>query len=174
MTPCSHNFRNLTCLVIRVCMAISLLGITPNLQAQSTKPLNIGDTIPDLVVADMIKPLAGALTTKSLYSDGMLIISFWATCCRPCVREIEFLAKEVDGYQGKLNVIYVSDESKTVVQDFLDKHPSIVASALVVTGADTVFKKMFFHQSLPHNVWIDQEGCIKAITGTGEVTSFKH
>ena len=41
-----------------------------------------------------------------------------------------------------------------------------------VTG-DTVLHKLFYHASIPHYVWIDQSGVVRAVTELGEVTASK-
>jgi len=149
-------------------LLILLLFSTASSFAQ--QQLTIGDTLPDIAINDLLKPNVPNTTTR-LYKKGALIISFWATWCKPCIKEMELLAKEAAKYQGKLSVVCMGYEPKAVVAGFLDKHPVIKNSVLIVTSNDTLFKKLFFHQVLPHNIWVDQQGIVKAITGTDEVNA---
>lgn len=149
---------------------LTLLVSTNTALAQ--KQLTIGDTLPDIIINDLLKPHAPKTTTQ-LYKKGALIISFWATWCKPCIAEMELLAKEVEKHEGNLSVVCMGYEPKAVVAEFLDKHPDIKNSALIVTSNDTLFKKLFFHQVLPHNIWIDQKGIVKAITSTDQVTEIR-
>jgi len=59
-------------------------------------------------------------------SDGIKIINFWATWCKPCIKELpyfEALGKEIDGVPIKVYLISMDfpEEADTKVKTFLDK-----------------------------------------------------
>lgn len=143
---------------------IILVLLTTNLafqsfaQSQKIVPLNIGDKVPE----EAINP--------ELYQKGFLLINFWATWCKPCVKEMQLLARQAELHKGKMQVLFVGYEPKNQVQAFLDKHPELKHSALHFISDDTVFCNLFFHQALPHNIWINEKGIIKAITSGEEIT----
>lgn len=139
--------------------------------AQKPKEIRLNDTLPDLEVLNLTVDNPLPLRTKSLYENGLLIINFWATWCVPCVKELTFLRQEIKKHPGKLHVLSVAYEDKGTVQGFLLKHPEIANSDLKIITDDQVFTAMFPHQAIPHNVWIDQTGQVKWITGGDEINA---
>jgi thiol-disulfide isomerase/thioredoxin len=152
----------ITCLII----ALSVLQT----RAQTIRSLNVSDTLPNIEIVNLVHERAVPLKTKPLYKDGLLIINFWATWCKPCVQEMTFLADEDEKYKERLHVINIGYEPKAVVTAFLKAHPEIDKSNLEITTDDKIWIKMFFHQALPHNVWVNSKGIIKSITGGDEIT----
>ncbi|HOS38121.1 MAG TPA: TlpA disulfide reductase family protein [Spirochaetota bacterium] len=64
------------------------------------------------------------VTLSSLVKKGNVIISFWATYCVPCKREMPELSKLAAAYRDRkrVGVLFVSidKEGKSVAQPFLD------------------------------------------------------
>lgn len=152
---------------IFLCFSLVLTWAYPG-TAQVKKELQINDVLPDTEIQGLLQP--GSLKTNQLYQKGFLIINFWATWCKPCVKEMQLLARQAELHQGKIQVLFVAYEPKAQVQAFLDKHPEFKHSALHFISDDTEFCNLFFHQALPHNVWVNDAGVIKAITSGEEIT----
>jgi thiol-disulfide isomerase/thioredoxin len=136
-------------------------------QQKTIKPLNIGDHIPDFVFRDLQNTAKSTRQAPDLYHPGLLIINFWATWCVPCVREMPFLDQLQAKYSDKLQVVSVTNESEQVLNKFLKNHQS--TNHLLFLAHDTLLKKYFPHTIVPHNIWVDKNGIIRAITDDDQV-----
>lgn len=154
--------------IITIQIVLQMVTTIPvQLYAQSR--LNINDRLPELQIQDQLGIINNPVTTTELYKKGMLIINFWATWCAPCIKEMQLMAELQKAQKARFQVICISHEKQKTVNAFLEKNPELKNSGLRIISADTLFSKMFFHQALPHNVWIDQRGVVKAITGDDEI-----
>jgi thiol-disulfide isomerase/thioredoxin len=131
--------------------------------------LKIGDKVPDIV----LKHVIGAnhdLQLSALHKQDLLILNFWATWCVPCIRELPRLDSLAGAYPGKVKVLAVAYEDSAIVKSFLGKHTELQLNHIDMMTNDLVLIEYFKHMGLPHNVWIDQQGIVKYITGAEEVT----
>lgn len=152
----------------------ALFLLTANVFAQQkTKEIKIGDKIPDLLIQGIINQKNNKVELKELYKDGLLIIDFWGTYCAPCIKEMIFLDSLKAVHPGKFNVLMVTSEDGGVIKKFLSKsiNKDVRTSNLILATKDTLLKKLFPHSMIPHNIWIDKNGIVKAITGSAEVKS---
>ena len=54
---------------------------------------------------------------KEVLGDGVVIVSFWATWCKPCQNELTALAEIEDTWAGKVRVVAVSvDDSRAAAK----------------------------------------------------------
>lgn len=150
-----------------VFLTIALAGCLMVSWAQQVTELTIGDTLPDIVISNVYNA-DQALSTADLFSDGPLIISFWATWCSPCIKEMGLL-DSLMGVHEELRVLAVTYQDKAVIDAFMANNPGAQPDNVVISTNDTLFSKYFKHQALPHNVWIDGSGTIVATTAFDEV-----
>jgi thiol-disulfide isomerase/thioredoxin len=134
-----------------------------------THELKIGDTIPPVILSGLLKESGKSVNISSLYQKGLLIIDFGATWCVPCIRELSVLDTLSKKYSNALSVLSVDYENKETISSFFLKHNEIDISLFAVITDDTLFLRFFPHKSLPHNVWVDKHGVIRAITGSNEI-----
>lgn len=125
------------------------------------KPLSIGDTIP-VQQLQYLKTLP-----NSPLGAGGIILDFFATFCTACIKALPKLDSLQKQFNDQLQIIIVTNESLQKIEAFRKKNKLFANCQLPVVTGDTVFKKLFPHISIPHEVWIDNKGIIKAIT-TGE------
>jgi thiol-disulfide isomerase/thioredoxin len=135
--------------------------------AQNIYQVKLNDKLPNCNIENIIQNPAYFSNTDEMSKDGLLIVNFWATWCVPCVKELKILAEQVERHKGKLHVICVGYENKKVIEEFLKHQPEIKNSGLTIISDDKLFVKLFIHQALPYNVWINNDKMVKAIT-TGE------
>jgi len=133
------------------------------------KELQVGDTIPAIQLSGLLNNPNGSLRTDELYHHGLLLIDFWATWCVPCISEMNRLMTLSKKFNGKLAVLSATEENNRTVQDFFKRHPEIDTTAIRTITNQKALSGYFPHSSLPHNVWIDAKGVVRAITSSEDV-----
>lgn len=138
---------------------------------QKQQELKIGDKLPDLLISGIINQQSDKINVKDLYKQGLLIIDFWGTYCVPCIHEMKFLDSLKAKHPGKFNVLMVTPEHSKVIYKFLaaPRNKDVGSSNLILATGDTLLHQLFPHRSVPHNIWIDKNGTIKAITAGNQV-----
>ncbi|MBE9599839.1 TlpA disulfide reductase family protein [Pedobacter sp. MC2016-24] len=154
---------------IKLIFSLYFLLIAHTVKAQGTKTLQINDTIPNLQIKGLLN--RADVSFKDLSKNRLLIINFWATWCAPCIKEMRLLDSLKQKHPDKFEVLLVTRESEKTVQKFIRKHPSGFTSQLSIVLADTVLNNLFPKRTIPHNIWIDKNGIIKAITSSDEITA---
>jgi thiol-disulfide isomerase/thioredoxin len=152
----------------KLIIIIILLSCTRLYAQQAPRPLKIGDTIPSIVITNLLSQNR-QVSLSDLHRQPLLIINFWATWCVPCLRELPRLDSLAAAHSAEMKVLSVAYEKEPVVSGFLTKHPDIKTSHLVMATDDHVLINYFKHNVLPHNIWIDQNGVIKNVTGGEDI-----
>jgi thiol-disulfide isomerase/thioredoxin len=137
---------------------------------QKIRPLQIGDRLEDSSLKGVLNHNGGSTKLSELWKDGLLIIDFWATWCVPCIREMHELdsLKKLPG--SSFNALMVTGETPGLASAFLSRQ-GLGTTSLVVMSRDTLLRQLFPHRLIPHNIWIDSTGTIRAITGSEEVSA---
>jgi peroxiredoxin len=98
---------------------------------------------------------------EDLLGKGPILISFWATWCKPCIKELPHLQEMYDEYreQGFL-VIAISEDTPRS----LSKVKSFIAGKkydfLVLLDENNAVQRKFNFRQLPYTVLLDSEGYI--------------
>lgn len=104
----------------------------------------------------------------------VVLVSFWATWCTPCLREMPFLEQlQVDLGPRGLQVLAVNVESPAEVQERLEvirkRHPGLT----FLSGGQPVATR-YGVQTLPHLVIVDPRGRVARVQiGTGSEEAIK-
>lgn len=152
-------------LVKRNIIALVLIGIF-SLQSygQTFKPLSLGDRIPFKI-----------WKTLSIKKDTKLVVlDFWSTTCSSCIVAFPNINSLSQYFKNELQVVLVNSwETERQVVDriaFINSKkikngdvPLALPSAHFIYG-DTIFCKLFPLITIPHHVWLNQEGVVQAIT----------
>ncbi|MBK1440744.1 TlpA family protein disulfide reductase [Parapedobacter sp. ISTM3] len=133
------------------------------------KPLQIGDTIPDLPVTLFSSPDAERETTISRLANGKwIILEFWNTFCGPCIASLPHLFDLQAKFNDSLTVIPVTHESGDHIRQFLSKtrspHIDKIRDKFISAVDDKTLAGLFPTQSLPHTVIVDDRGIVQVIT----------
>ncbi|MDN5286590.1 MAG: Redoxin domain protein [Mucilaginibacter sp.] len=161
--------------IFKIALLLMIILTSLPTEAQTEKPatveLKIGDTLPALLIRDFLPARSKSIPAADLYHEGLLIINFWATWCIPCQAELSRLDSLQDKFRGQLHVLSVAYEDSVKVRKFLQSRPDIHTSNLMMITDDKILIKWFKHRFVPHNVWIDSKGVIKAITNGEEINA---
>lgn len=115
------------------------------------------------VASVQLKDMEGnAVNTANLELDGPIIISFWATWCSPCKRELNTIQDLYPDWQDETGVTLVAvsiDDEKTK-----NSVPMYVNGKgwdyLVLMDTNGDFKRAMGVNNVPHTFLIDKEGNI--------------
>ncbi|MFC6102840.1 TlpA family protein disulfide reductase [Olivibacter domesticus] len=142
----------------------------------SIKPLHIGDTIPEglwNLPLQMVKAGQEGSTTVTLndYKGKLIILDFWATYCSPCVAAFPKMDSLRNLFPNDLAILPISLQDKPTVAAFLDNMQKRVPIKGFSLVNEKPLLKFFPHKEIPHYVWVDPKGFVKAITGGEDVNS---
>lgn len=109
-----------------------------------------------------LEDLSGEIVElKSLTGDGPVLVSFWATWCKPCVEELAEYQKIYDELKGKgMKMVAIStdtEKSLSKVKPFV-KAKDFNFTVLLDPNSETARK--FYVQSVPYSFILDNEGKI--------------
>lgn len=137
--------------------ALLLSCVAINAQDDAANTLR-GKPMPEVSVQDF-----DAKSVKLTNFKGKAtIITFWATWCSPCIKEMPHFSKLVEDYQGKLQVLAVAiGDTREDTLNFAKKNPSYKVTWLFDPEEDieaSPVTKAFGITGLPTNLFIDADG----------------
>lgn len=154
-----------------------ILFILPNINslAQQTvqitlKPLTIGDTLHGGIPLKLMNFQDKDVKIRD-FSGKIVLLDFWEKYCQACINGLPKLQRLQDQFAGKLQVIAVTSSTEPEVRDFLERVEFLNGVDLPFAVENSLLDDVFPHRIIPHIVWIDQHGVVKAITGGEEVTA---
>ena len=93
--------------------------------------------------------------------DGPILLSFWATWCKPCIEELKEYKKIYEEYKDKGFKMFAisTDDERTVakVKPFV-KSKNFKFPVLLDTNSDVA--RLYYAQSVPYSVILDKKGYI--------------
>lgn len=110
-------------------------------------------TLPDLTLERLE---GGELRLASLVGEPV-VVNLWATWCKPCLRELPMMAGMMRREPGVRFVFADQGEQRPVVQQYLDEHPEMALSG-VVLDRDHALTVEFQTHGLPVTLFFDREG----------------
>lgn len=134
--------------------------------------LQVGDAVPPVHFSLLLNH-----TTRqaklSEFKGKLVILDFWATWCSPCIKMIPVMDSLQTRFRDKVQFLAVTYQDEATVSKFLQQYTQRYGaqkSIPLITG-DTALTKLFYHNQLPHYVWIDNKGVVQAITDMKAVTA---
>ncbi|MBX7231496.1 MAG: TlpA family protein disulfide reductase [Bdellovibrionales bacterium] len=102
------------------------IGMRPPVGTQKLNTME-KDGVPDFQLTD----LEGKSYSLTSFKDKIVILSFWASWCDPCIEEFPTLIKLVDFFQGRVILLAVSaDRTKEDLISFLKPYGGIKSKSL--------------------------------------------
>ena len=100
---------------------------------------------------------------EKLLGKGPILVDFWATWCKPCIKELPYIQRIHDEYTEKgLTVLAVtidSPRSQSRVRPFIKGRK--FTFPVVMDGDQSVFRLMQGQGTIPYVVVLDPEGYIR-------------
>ncbi|WPU97841.1 TlpA disulfide reductase family protein [Mucilaginibacter sp. cycad4] len=168
--------------ILYIAMAALCLFFTAHAQSPNiiVRSLNIGDTISQAVWHMQLQavnhPQGKRQITINNYRGKLLILDFWATWCSSCLKHFPLADSLQNEFKDLIQILLVNAQNTrdtkekilTTLQRF--NKPGKPTFSLPCAINDTLLEKLFPHFSLPHYVWIDQNGIVRSITSADELT----
>ncbi len=133
--------------------------------------MSIGDTIPAGLPMKAMINYSDSSAKFSDFRGKWLILDFWATHCQACINAMPEFYRLQQEFKDELNIVLVTNESPERVQGLLERSPVAKGTYFPFIVQDTILHQLFPHRFIPHEVWIDSEGVVRAITDGHTVTS---
>ncbi len=152
-----------------VVLAINLVIMSRNLDL--IRPVTAGSTAPAFTLGDVAKKEVALQEQRG----KVVLISFWATWCTPCLREMPFLQQlQTDLGPRGLRVLAVNVEPPVEVAAERMAAIRKEHSALTYLVGGQVVASRYGVQTLPHLVLVDQQGKVAQVrVGTGGEEAIK-
>ncbi|WP_165456350.1 TlpA family protein disulfide reductase [Pedobacter kyonggii] len=135
--------------------------------------LRIGDRIPDSVWnAVHTVSRGGVVAAESLagYRGKLLILDFWSTWCGPCIRSLPELDSIGRRFGDRVQVVLVTKNTEAILGAFMKNSDYGRGVKLPFVLNDSLLNMRFPHKSISHQVFIDRDGVVRAITGVNGAT----
>ncbi|WP_430812020.1 MULTISPECIES: redoxin family protein [unclassified Carboxylicivirga] len=101
-----------------------------------------------------LEDLDGNLLDFSTLKGQVIFLNFWATWCPPCIAEMPSIQRLYDDYKDSMAFVLVSQESKTILRDFIDKKGYTFPIYVLRSRQPEVFTS----RSIPASFLISAEG----------------
>jgi thiol-disulfide isomerase/thioredoxin len=134
------------------------------------KDLKIGDQCPDFIFGNLIN-YPKNMARLSDFKGRLVILDFWATWCGPCLTALPKLDSLQKDFGSKIMVIPVTYEETGKVKIFLKNSSNLNKLILPVVTKDVILAQYFRHNLIPHEVCIDGNGKVIAITEAEAITT---
>lgn len=155
-----QDINSVRCLTLAICFAMWSLGA--NAQSQV---LRVGDPLPDYTF-DRVFNHNGPLKLGD-FKGRLVILDFWSTGCAVCIETWPKLNDLATKYGDKIALILVNThEDSTKFGPEYRKWEKRFNRKMQLPSvySDSLFLRYFDFRSVPHVVWVDQQGIVQSIT----------
>lgn len=160
--------------MIYLCTTSVVHSVTLSYPPDTLIALSVGDKVPDMTINNMINYPKTSVRISD-FKGKVLILDFWATWCSSCLHHFPIADSIQHQFSDQLQILLVDTKSTN------DTEAKILRSLrsfdqpghkfdLPSVIADTKLDQLFKLQVLPHYVWIDQAGNVRATTLAEELT----
>lgn len=140
---------------------------------KETTYLQIGDTVPDIFIPHIQNYKQSSLRFSS-FKNKWVILDFWFGTCKSCIEAFPKMEALQKKFGEKLQIVMVNFESQSKIDSTFSKWRKtsyIYRNPMLPSiTSDIVLHQLFAVKYYPHEVWVDGDGVIRAITSANEVT----
>lgn len=148
-----------------------VLLFSPSLTfSQDRNYAEIGKPVPEFTIRNVSYYKDKEIPIFSLKGQ-YTILDFWDTGCGVCIKSFPKMSAMQKRFADKLNIILIGKEEKNRdIAQFYEKF-RLRDSLKLISAYDSVAFRKFVYLFVPHVIWIDKEGIIKAISSSSDVTT---
>lgn len=143
---------------------ISLTFCTSIFAQNSKIPLNIGDTMPNILFE--IKNYKKNAINFTEINRKLIILDFWDKTCSACISAFPEMERLQKIYADKIQVILITKNTNDDIEKLSERYKVIRNATLPMVVHDTIFSKYFPFKTVPKQVWIDSNQVVSQITST--------
>ena len=117
---------------------------------------------PDFTLAT----LTGTIVTISELKGAPAVLTFWATWCPYCVRQVSYIEDVARQIQGEIRFIAIDiGEDISTVQEFFDHEPTMIVALDGSKGTFVDYCETYrnTNHSIPFTLFVDSESVVKYI-----------
>jgi thiol-disulfide isomerase/thioredoxin len=150
-----------------------LLPILSGAQSPPIKPLNIGDTVPDITITNVYNYPASTIHLSDL-NGKLVILDFWSTWCGACIKAFPKMHQLQKEFGDQLQIVLVNTyagDSIQRVRPFFEKRKARTGQEVTLPYSllQPSLAAYFPFRIVPHYVWI-RNGKLIATTSQFEIT----
>lgn len=156
--------------------AISQSAITNSSTLTEVRELKVGDVVPDITFQNVLNYKSKTAQLSDFKSD-LIILDFWSVWCNACIESFVKLDQIKKKYEDKVQVLLVNPyddkhNSQEAIEQLFSKLKARTGfyPSLPIPIHDTILSQIFPHRGVPHQVWIDKDMRVVAITGAYELS----
>lgn len=151
-------------------ITITLLFCLNLITSFSQKVYTKGDVVQNIELKKILNHSGSASSFNSLRNE-LTILDFFGTWCVPCLKALPHLSKIKQQFKDQVNVVLISTESETQLNNFIKKRSNFLFP--VIVDESSAVTNLFNPPALPYTVIINKEGQIVDITEAEEITEEK-
>jgi thiol-disulfide isomerase/thioredoxin len=139
----------------------------------SAKQLKVGDRLPEYTFIHLIN-YPSTTARVSDFRGRLLVLDFWSIGCTACVASWPKLEQLQREFSGRAQILLVNPwQNESIVRPLIEKRrqAGVVDLTLPTVCEDRGLLELFGVTTVPHLVWVDATGVIRAITEGSELTS---
>lgn len=128
--------------------------------------LRPGDPVPEYRFQDLMNSEHAYLDFSDL-KGKLLILDFWSTRCLSCIQSWPKLMELQDMFPDELKILLVNPwEERSKINSLIERRKAVgnLEMTLPIALGDNHILEMFPVSGVPHVVWINPDGKVKAIT----------
>ncbi len=159
----------LLCLALAALPVCAGIGSPALAQSQSQSQSRNDAAVARALLALHAEDLDGQLWTHANLRGRITLVDFWATWCAPCRRELPFLKRARELYNGEFQILGVSFDtfSRPELRDWMAQDDVQWPQIHARRSFRDDLARAFGIDRLPTNFLLDQDGRVRAVNVRG-------
>jgi uncharacterized protein (TIGR03435 family) len=165
----SNKMKAIIKLALINCILYLVILVTNVMGQEKTFP-ELNKMVPAFALKTDQKNKEGRMTSESL-KGTFYVLDFWNTSCGACIMSFPKVDKLQEKFKGKVKLVLVGqEEAKRNVSSFYEVYRKRFHLKINSIFDSTTFRN-FVHRGVPHLVWVNDKGIVKAVSISTELTS---